>query len=342
MWMRHVDFENVKDMLHLVSLNDGLLKPRDFDNLGINEKILIKKSANKPLARSTRYNYRKVMEHLGLIEMNDGKYRISREKKVEKLLEITEFRQKMPDEGKEIIREIIVDNDDCRRHFFDIFMNNTSYDLVDLRENGMPIFIETTAMRKSYLNSEIVKNFKQGKHETHIYAIKLRNSNGRVLELLSADEIYAVYWGVRRWSAKLNITDEIMIDFSEGRLVYPINPNFNEKEIYAVISRQMCSAKGDNEWIVIHVPYFIKSIINETRFSLDSIKKFLLNLKNKHPSLIMFIPTSTIFIDLKTPYNRQDQLFRSSYLYDERKRYISHIRINRKLSEMLCDELPRS
>ncbi|MCK9564557.1 MAG: hypothetical protein M0Q43_00740 [Methanothrix sp.] len=342
MWMRHVDFENIKDMLHLVSINDGLLKPRDFDRLGVNKEILIKKSTCKPLARSTRYNYRKVMEHLGLIEINDGKYRIYRGKKVEKLLDATEFRQPMSEEGKEIIRGIIVENDDCRKHFFDIFMNNTTYDLHDLRENGTPIFVETPAIRKLYFNFDLVKDNEQNKHATIINAIKMRNSNGRIMELLSADDIYAVYWGIRRWSTKLNITNEIMIDFAEGRLIYPINPNFNKMKIYAIISRYICSADGDNEWIIIHVPYFIKSIITETRFSLDSIKKFLLNLKSENPSLIMFIPTSTIFIDIKTPYNRQDQLFRSSYLYDERNRYISHIRINRKLSEMLCNELPSS
>ena len=48
----------------------------------------------------------------------------------------------------------------------------------------------------------------------------------------------------------------------------------------------------------------------------------------RYPNNIMFIPTSTAFIDIKTPYNKQDPAFRNSYLYDRRKGYISHLRIN--------------
>jgi hypothetical protein len=333
MWMRHVDFENVKDMLHLVSQNNGLLKPRDFDNIGISKKVLITKSKNEPMSRSTRYNYRKVMEHLGLIGISDGKYQISNEIKIKKFLDITKFGHPMSEDGKEIIRAIIVSNDECRRNFFDIFMKVTTYDLADLRMNGMPMFIETPAMRTSCLNSN-----DQDESKSNIDAIKFRNSNGKVMVLKTADQIYAVYWGIRRWSAKLNITNEIMIDFAEGRMIYPINPNFDERIIYEVIIKFMCSDKSENEWVIIHIPYIIKLIIIETRFSLINIKNFLINLKNKFPSLIMFIPTSTIFIDIKTPYNRQDHLFRSSYLYDERKRYISHVRINKKLLEMLFND----
>ncbi len=338
MWMRHVDFENIKDMLHLVNQNNGLLKPRDFDSLGIAKKVLISKFKNKPMARSTRYNYRKVMENLGLIKIYNDKYVISGEFKIRRLLEITEFGKPISEQGREIIREIIVSNDDCRRNFFDIFMERTNYDLADLRTNGMPIFIETPAMRTSYLNSDTIKFSDQDRHNTNINAIILRNINGKEMVLQNADQIYAVYWGIRRWSAKLNITNEVMIDFSEGRLIYPINPNFDEKRICEVLLKYMDSAKSQNEWVIIHIPNLIKLILIETRFSLIDVKKFLIKLKNKYTYLIMFIPTSTIFIDIKTPYNRQDHLFRSSYLYDERKRYISHLRINKKLSEMLLND----
>ncbi len=337
LWMRHVDFENIKDMLHLVRINDGLLGPSEFDNVGVTKDILIKKHGRKPLARSTRYNYRKVMENLGIIELNNNKYYVSTSSAVKKLLDVTIFHQPMSEEGKEILRNIILSNDDCRKHFFDLFMEDLSYDLHGLREKGMPIFVETPAMRRFYLNSGMMID--KSKLEDHRAINKdviiLRNLKRNILELRSADEIYAIYWGVRRWSAKLDITNEIIIDFEEGRIIYPINPIFNEKEMYGIISKHIISAKSDNEWIIIPVPYFIRSVIMETRFPLNSIKKFLLDLKNKYPSLIMFIPTSTIFIDIKTPYNSQDHLFRSSYLFDERKRYISHIRINKKLLEML-------
>ena len=336
LWMRHVDFENIKDMLHLVRISDGLLSPGEFDKVGITKDILIKKHGRKPLARSTRYNYRKVMENLGIVELKNNKYYISTSNAVKKLLDSTIIHQPMSEEAKEILRNIILNNDDCRKHFFNLFMEDLSYDLNDLREKGMPIFVETPAMRRFYLNSGMIDESKLKDHlATNKDVIILRNPKRNILELRSVDEIYAIYWGVRRWSVKLNITNELIINFEEGRIIYPINPHFNEKEMHWIISKHITSAKSDNEWVIIPVPYFIRSVIMETRFSLNNIKKFLLNIKNKYPSLIMFIPTSTIFIDIKTPYNTQDHLFRSSYLFDERKRYISHIRINKKLLEML-------
>jgi hypothetical protein len=43
----------------------------------------------------------------------------------------------------------------------------------------------------------------------------------------------------------------------------------------------------------------------------------------------MFIPTSTAFIDIKTPFEKQDAAIRKLYLYEKGNGYISHFRINR-------------
>ena len=45
----------------------------------------------------------------------------------------------------------------------------------------------------------------------------------------------------------------------------------------------------------------------------------------------MFIPSSTAFIDIRTPFEKQDSAIRSSYLCEEGKGYISHLRIHKNI-----------
>jgi hypothetical protein len=43
----------------------------------------------------------------------------------------------------------------------------------------------------------------------------------------------------------------------------------------------------------------------------------------------MLIPSSTMFIDIKTPFEKQDSAIYNSYLYKQGVGYISHLRIGR-------------
>jgi len=333
LWMRYVDFEKIKDMLHLVYENNGKLRAGTLEQLAMERGILVKKEDGTPLTHSPRYHYRKVMEGLGLVEVREKFYRILEDKRVLEFIELTSFKEDMSPDAKEILREIIVGNNDCRKYFFDVFMEDDTYTLEDLRKEGEYIIVETKSMRELPMEREMEqqKNEENIRKKKKIGAVTLKNPSGKMIELKTQDEIHAIYWGVRLWALKLEITNEIFISFAEGRIIYPVNPDFSDKVLLNHLLNKIKADNSDSEWVVLHIPTFIKETALSTRFSVDKIKNFLEDLKIKYPLSTMLIPSSTMFIDIKTPFEKQDSAFRASYLYEEGKGYISHLRIRREI-----------
>lgn len=339
LWMRFVDFENIRKLLHLINENNGQLRAGELERLGIRKGILIKKGSGEPMTHTPRYHYRKVMENLGLVEVRQKRYYVSENKRTQDFLEITGPNSLMSCSAKEILGEIIVANEDCRSFFFDLFIEENSYDLETLRKRGNPITAETKSMRR--ISNEKWKELESdgapvsGKKRTG--PIVLRNHVGREVRLRTQDEIQAVYWGVRLWALRLGITDEMMYDFIEGRIIYPVNMYFSQKILIEEINRLIKMNKRNTEWTLIHIPDFIKEIASKYRFSIDEIKDFLVDMKMSYPSSVMFVPSSTVFIDIKTPYERQDPAIRSLYLYRNGKGYISHMRIRKRIFEEVVE-----
>lgn len=335
LWMRFVDFENIKKMLHLVCENNGQLRAGELERLGIEKGVLVKKGSVKPMTHTPRYHYRKVMENLGLVEVRQKRYYVSEDSKVQDFLEMTDFELPMSYEAKEIIRSIVVENRDCKNFFFDIFVEKDSYTLEDLRKQGDPVFVETKSMRDfskvEWMTREV--NRRDIHKKKKIGTIILENPAGKKIELKTQDEIHAIYWGVRLWAVELGITNEVMTSFSEGRIIYPVNPHFSEKILIERINNLIKMDRSDSKWILIHIPSFIKEIALKYRFPIYSVKDFLLEIKMEHPSLIMFIPSSTVFIDIRTPFESQDSAIRNLYLYRKGKGFMSHMRIRKNILE---------
>ncbi|MBA7635093.1 hypothetical protein ES703_42693 [subsurface metagenome] len=333
LWMRYVDFNNIKDMLHLVYENNGKLRAGALEQLAMERGILVKKKNGKPLAHSPRYHYRKVMEGFGLVEVRQKFYYISQDEIVLKFIELTDFKKPLPSEAKKILREIIIGNNDCKEYFFDLFMEKNIYTLEDLRKEGEYIIVETKSMREPYTEKKMEqqKNAERGHKKKKVGAVILKNPLGKMIKLKTQDEIHAIYWGVRLWALELEITNEILMSFSEGRIIYPVNPEFSDKVLLDHLLNKIKADNGDSEWVVLHIPTLVKEVALSKRFSVSKIKEFLLELKTKYPLLTMFIPSSTMFIDIKTPFEKQDSAIRGSYLYEEGKGYISHLRINKSI-----------
>jgi len=333
LWMRYVNLDKIKDMLHLVNENNGKLRAGTLEQLGIEEGILIKEENGKPLTHSPRYHYRKVMEGLGLVEVRQKFYYISQDEIVLKFIELTNFKKPLPPEAKEILRTIIAENNDCRKYFFNVFMEKDMYSLEDLRKEGKHIIVETKSMREPPVKKEIgvEKNNENIRKKKKVGVVILKNPSGKMIELMTQDEIHAIYWGVRLWALELGITNEILISFAEGRIIYPINPYFSDKILINHLLNKIKVDNSDSEWAVIHIPTFIKEVVLLTRFSVYKIKNFLKNLKIKYPLSTMFIPSSTMFINIKTPFEKQDSAIYNSYLYKKGVGYISHLRIEKRI-----------
>jgi hypothetical protein len=331
LWMRYVDFEEIKNMLHIINQNNGKLRAGQLEQLCLKMGVLLNKNDEGPLSRSTRYRYRKALENLGLVQNKKGIYYVSWDERVFHFLCSTRFKEIMNESAKEILKEIILQNKDCKEYFFDIFLNKKFYSLDEFRSWGSHIFIETKSMRTPTCKECELKNEYTYDKNNKSTSIILRNPNGKQIELKNRDQIFAIYSGVRLWSLKLEITNEIITNFNEGRIIYPVNPNYDENILRSILLSKIESDKNSTEWINLHIPTFVREAVLNTHFLVNLIKEFLSDLRRLHPDKVMFVPTSTVFIDVKTPYNKQDPAFRNSYLYDKRKGYISHLRINKSI-----------
>jgi len=327
LWMRYVNFEKIKDLLHIVYKNNASLTAGELEKKGKEEEILLREDG-KEMSHSPCYHYRKVMEGLGLVEVKEKCYRVSEKDKVRRLLQLTEIKKPMPEDAKEVLREIIVENEDCRKNFFDIFMKKNKYNLYELRTYGTYAMVKTKSMEES-IESRNKRGRAKVRKKKRVGPIIIKNPTGKEIKLETQDSIHAIYWGVRLWSFELGLTDELMINFKEGRIIYPINTNFSENEITEEIIEKIKNDNTDNEWVSLYLPLLTKEIALKKRFAISQIKKFLHVLKRRYPTFITFTPSSTLFIDIKTPFERQDEVIRRLYLFKNGYFY-SHLNIYKK------------
>jgi len=313
LWMRYVNFEKIKDILHLVNKNNGKLRAGELERLAIEQQIFVKEDG-KPFSHSARYHYRKVMENLDLLTLQGRAYFVSQNTMAQALLKKTEFKKLMSPEVQEIIRKIIIENKDCRRYFFDIFMGNSSYGIEDLRKRGKWIIVETKGKEGIVLNNP----------HTH-----------QRFFLNDSDKIHAIFWGIRLWALDLGITDEIFISYKEGRFIYPINTFKSSETIINLIIEKVKKDNKDSEWVMLHIPSFIKEVVLSMRLPIEEVKKVLWKLRITNPSIIMLIPSSTSFIDIRTPFTKQDSVLLKPYIIDNQGRYISHIKIHKDIVDIL-------
>ena len=313
LWMRYVNFEKIKDILHLVNKNNGKLRAGELERLAIEQQIFVKEDG-KPFSHSARYHYRKVMENLDLLTLQGRAYFVSQNTMAQVLLKKTEFKKLMSPEVQEIIRKIIIENKDCRRYFFDIFMGNSSYGIEDLRKRGKWIIVETKGKEGIVLNNP----------HTH-----------QRFFLNDSDKIHAIFWGIRLWALDLGITDEIFISYKEGRFIYPINTFKSSETIINLIIEKVKKDNKDSEWVMLHIPSFIKEVVLSMRLPIEEVKKVLWKLRITNPSIIMLIPSSTSFIDIRTPFTKQDSVLLKPYIIDNQGRYISHIKIHKDIVDIL-------
>jgi len=314
LWMRYVDFRRVRDLLLLIAENNGKLRAGTLEKIGVKKGILVKNDGT-PFTHSPRYHYRKVIEYLGMATNTRGFYFISENGKIKKLLSLIQFKEPLAEIEKEIIADIVINNPDCKKYFFDCFIKKQKYALTTFRDEANSIKVETKG--------------KEG--------VILRNPvDNAIFRIDTPDLMHAVFWGIRLWSLELGITDEIFIHYKEGRIIYPIRKkgSLPKAEIMSNITSFMKFQSGE-KWLTISMQDIIKEIALPLRVSIGEIKDTIIELKKQFPQYVDFILSSSSFIALKTPFALQDRVLMKAYLQDKEGQFVSHIKIHKDLYETL-------
>lgn len=208
-------------------------------------------------------------------------------------------------------------------------MRSTKYNFEEFQKFGEPITLETISMRD--------EKFKEVKTDSKFNSIILKNRYGNQIDINSKNLSDAIYDGVRRWAINLDIANEILPRFEDKRIIYPIISEYDEKILDKILFEDFIEKNDSPSWSLISIPKFIRYVAITKRYPLNEIKNYIFNLKRRFSSKVMFIHSSTAFIDIKTPYEKQDQMIRNLYLYIEGEGFISHFRIqtDKKISDYL-------
>jgi hypothetical protein len=331
LWMRYVQFDRIVWALQMLARHpNGFFRAGELESEGIRQAIFVGRDGH-PFSRSTLYHYRKVMEGLGLIQLQQGTYSLGNNPLLEYLLSAAGVQlQPLGHAAKEVLAQIVSSNGDCRRTFFDLMMADKGYNLEELRSTGQPIQMLSSPHVKPAENLTHKPVASHGRTRSDVV---LKSIVG-ISRLDSADLVNAVAWGVRLWARDLGITDEIITDSSEGHLICPVSSSLSSMQVEALLCdtiREQAQPGESQLWAIAYVPHLMRAMLVDHHVPLDLVQDTLLSLFSTARDTMMLLPTSTAFIDIKTPFSRQDQAFRNAYLRAPNGTLISHIRVRRDI-----------
>lgn len=306
LWMRRVNFSKIKDALQLVEEYNGRLRAKDLETLGI-KRGFFRREDGEPFSRTTMYHYRKVMEHLQMIKLDQQRYFIDDTRQFAELLKRKGKKGALSSEDREILANAIILNAECQSHFFHIFSLS----------QRMFTSVEQFRNEAAYITAETDEES----------MIILRNPRTEVSYTLDTnDKVQAIFWGVRLWSMDLRITDEIFT-YREGRVIFPIlKPgSLRGSEIVKAI---LTESKPEETWQTISIPELTRKWSPYLRVSTQELHDAIKSIQVAFPQYVDLIPTSGSFIDIRTPYEKRDKALFKGYIRDSQGRFISHIRLH--------------
>lgn len=314
LWMRRVDFSKIRDALQFISQHNGQLRAKDLESLGI-DRGFFRRENGEPFSRTTMYHYRKVMEHLQMVKLDQQRYFVDDTGQFVQFAEFLKLEGRtgvVSSEEKEILVNAIILNSDCQDHFFHVFSLSQK----------MFTSVEQFRNEASYI---MAQTDEEG-------TIILRNPRTEARYALDTnDKLQAIFWGVRLWAVDLGITDEIFT-YTEGRIIFPIlRPgSLKSSEIVKAILSEL---KPKETWETISAPELTRKWSPYLRVSTRELHDAVKSIQVAFPQYVDFIPTSTSFIHIRTPFEKQDKALFKGYIRDSQGRLISHVRLHQSIWE---------
>jgi hypothetical protein len=310
--MRYVSFPRLVDLLRVVAENNGLLGAAALERLATERQVLIS-NIGAALSHSTGYHYGKILEHLGLVTLVGGKYFVS-EPLACSLLSPHAAPGQLTELQRETLAEIVANDADCQEFFFDYLTGAGSHGLMALRSSkeSASLVIQTASRSRTKASSTT--------------PVLVQSSNGTQRRLASADEVNAVYWGVRRWSLDLEMADEIVEGSGKSRTIYPCNPSVEYRTFLDTVLA-MSSEQLQGDWATLHIPTLLRRLALATHCSMKRASAMAIEMAKRNPRNIVFVKTSQPIAELRTSFRFQDHAIQDLYLHDASGTLISHIKV---------------
>ena len=320
LWMRgSVSFVALRELIGYVAQRPEGVRPKEME-IWAREKAHLRAQSGKVVSKTTISHYRNTLRHLGVLVVVNGRYQVAKEQpSVRSLLEA--LRPSAPDlslQERELFARFVVQNLDCQEHFFNLFMPKdvTDYDLGDFLENGQPVVWRRVEIEKKRI--EELYNLEQKEKRRWIR---------------SEDEQQAILYGVRYWARnELGFIEEIFLE-GLGGLMFPVYLSGSVPDPH-VLSALQESISAQDEW----TPFSLRKLASrwgpKYRISLDRLYSTLEWVHRRFPRYVVLIPTSESFAAITATSPQAEKYHLRGYYQDRKGRYISHMRIHRKLKEV--------
>lgn len=321
LWMRgSVSFVALRELIAYIAQHPEGVRPKQME-VWAREKAYLRTQSGKLVSKTTVYHYRNTLRHLGILSVINGRYQIARERPlVSELLEA--IRPGAPDlspEERELFAQFVVQNPDCQKHFFDLFMPNgvKSYDLEAFRKKGGRV-----VWRRMEIENERVEELYNVEHPEKRCWIR------------TEDERQAVLYGVRYWARnELGFLEEIFLE-GMGGLMFPVylKGSIPDPRILDALRETISSQE---EWTLFSVRKVAATWGPLYRIPLDRLYGTLEWIYCRFPQYVVLIPTSESFATITATSHQAEKYHLRGYFQDEKGRYISHMRVHRKLKEAI-------
>jgi len=318
LWMRAASFVALRDLIGLIAEQPQGLRAKDMERLAQQERRLQTREGRIP-SRTTVYHYRNILLHLGVLIRRQQRYVLNQENPaVHMLLRVLSPGSPTlsPDERR-LFSQLVVANDDCRRHFFDLFMpEQDTYEFDDFISSGQRVAWQSHTSPEGRL-------------------VHLRNleTEGKERWLRTEDEFQAILYGVRYWARnELGFLDELFLE-DLGGVMFPVEPT-GPIPAPEIVTALLEAVSETQEWTTLSVREIAYTWGPRYHVNLERIFQTLLAVYRKHSEYIVLIPTAEAFATMTATSPGAEDYQLRSYLRDFEGRYISHLRVHRKLKEV--------
>jgi len=317
--MRAASFVALRDLVGLMAEHPHGLRAKDIERLAQEERGLRTRKGRIP-SRTTVYHYRNILFHLEVLTRQRQRYVLNQENPtVHTLLKvISPGSATLSSDERRLFSRLVVSNDDCRRHFLDLFVpKKDTYGLDDF------IFSGQRVAWQNYSGSE-------GRR------VRLHNLDTRGKErwLCTENEFQAILYGVRYWARnELRFLDELFLE-DRGGVMFPVKP-IGPVPAPEIVAALLEALNGVKEWTVFSIREVIYEWGPRYHIPLERIFHTLLALHGQYSEYIVLIPTAEAFAAITATSPAAEDYQLRSYLRDSKGRYISHFRVHSKLKEAL-------
>ena len=321
-WMRSISFAGLHRILKAVAVFPNGLRAGELNKLVQENDISLTRRSSPP-APTTLYHYRNTLLHLRALKRDGRMLRINDDDPdVCKLL-----RQPAPangdrslsDAARDSFAALVLNNEQCRSLFFDLFMPSDTISASNFRQNGVPV--RWSRERSSHATEIVFQN----------------NKTGRTARCSSPASVAAILYGVRYWARdELELIDEYCQRSDGGTIMFPVfrpetSVTGTDLSVLQMV-RFLLSLRSPSEWTLFSVLDLITRCCETRKRPLSVLFGAIDWLLQEWPNHTVLIPTSRALATLTAMSPQRETLELRRYYKLSNGPYISHIRIHKDIT----------